>query len=476
MSGNDPFFDAWVRDKLLHTEAPTPEHLWDRIRKGSRTYVIMERNKYFLILLLLLGATAGTGYWAFHSGMGKAPNGLIQAKKQRINLPVLPAASQQFPATGLQTGTGVLAENGAGPPGIPASGLTASDMTTSGLTTSGLTASGMTASGMTTSGMTATASGLTASDMTTSGLTASGIIESDLTGITLNKTAMNSNLDGLDDIRGMSAFPRALRLPATRPDPGISAVELVHVNNPRHTYFEIYAGPDHVEHYITTSNKAFDTYIAQKRSVESSYPSFSVGLRLDMPLAGNDWRLQLGLHYAQINEKMDYSNFNTVKTVTEVSSRYQVQTNGSSVLVRDTSMVSVKGQFVKQSLNAYRMIDIPVMVSRTLFKTGQVQVNGSGGAMFNVTSWYNGDILDTNNLPVAIQTKTAQGASAWKKHIGTSLYGSLSLYDQVFKRVQATFEPYLRYDLSPVNKDVSIYRERFVTTGLMVGVRYQLGK
>ena len=154
----------------------------------------------------------------------------------------------------------------------------------------------------------------------------------------------------------------------------------------------------------------------------------------------------------------------------------QVQPNGSSVLVRDTSTVSVKGQFLKQSLNAYRMIDIPVMVSRTLFKTGQVQVNGSAGALFNVTSWYDGDVLDTNDVPTVIQTKTTQGASAWKKHIGTSLYGSLSLYDQVFKHVQATFEPYLRYDLSPVNKDQSIYKERFVTTGLMVGIRYQLGK
>lgn len=472
MSLNDPFFDAWVRDKLLHTEARTPEHLWDKIRKRSRGYVVMERNKYLLILLLLLGVTTGTGYWAFHSLKEKAPG------SSALTSASAPAAADAGTLAGALATTG----HPRLPGGTVSSKTTSVPAPTAAETTTGNVET-TTGIAETTSADVQTTPGNAETIETPSDGAALKGAATTTPDITLNKA--NDNLDEKNDIQALAAFPLTPADPAKTPltspantkgNTKVNTNTLIHVNTPRHTYFEIYAGPDHVKHYITTSNKAYEGYIAQVRAVESSYPSFSVGLRLDMPLLSNDWRLQLGVHYAQINERMSYANFDAIKTLTEITEHAVLQPNGSSVLVRDTSTVSVKGQFLKQSLNAYRMIDIPVMVSRTLFKTGQVQVNGSGGALFNVTSWYNGDVLDTNDVPVALGTKATQGVSAWKKHIGTSLYGSLSLYDQVFKHVQATFEPYLRYDLSPVNKDQSIYKERFVTTGLMVGIRYQLGK
>ena len=293
----------------------------------------------------------------------------------------------------------------------------------------------------------------------------------------LANASANDNLR--DDLQAIAPFPLTPATPriAAYALAPVAPANLVQVRPANHAYFEAYAGPDHVEHYITSSGHAYNAFVTQLRGAIQSYPSFSLGARIDLPVIRDNWRLQLGLHFAQINERMTYSNFNATKAVTEVSTRSVTQPGGGTMVLRDTSTVLVKGQIFKQSLNAYRMLDIPVLISHTVIKTGQVQVNGSVGALFNVTSWYNGDLLDTTGLPLVIDGKTAtQGVGAWKKHIGTSLYGSLSLYDQIFSRVQATFEPYLRYDLSPINRDLSVYKERFVTTGLMLGIRYQLGK
>lgn len=464
MSGTDPFFDAWVRDKLLHTEARTPEHLWEKIRKRSRHYVIMERNKYFLILLLLLGSTAGTGYWIFRP--------TLQSGLTREKMAVAPTSAMTS--------------------GTMTSGTIASGAMTSGTTTSGPIASGtmtsaaastptMTPHEMTSHEMTpAMSSDVSANTaMVPDGSSTDGpTIEAPTSIYDLANASANDNLR--DDLQAIAPFPLTPVTPRITADAqtGVApASNLIQVRPANHAYFEAYAGPDHVNHYITSSGHAYNGFATQMRGAIQSYPSFSIGARIDLPVIRDNWRLQLGLHYAQINEKMTYSNFNATKAVTEVSTRSVTQPGGGTTVLHDTSTVLVKGQIFKQSLNAYRMFDIPVLISHTVIKTGQVQVNGSVGALFNVTSWYNGDVLDTTGMPLSIDTKTTtQGTGAWKKHIGTSLYGSLSLYDQIFSRVQATFEPYLRYDLSPINRDLSVYKERFVTTGLMLGIRYQLGK
>ena len=491
MSGTDPFFDAWVRDKLLHTEARTPEHLWEKIRKRSRHYVIMERNKYLLILLLLLGSTAGTGYWIFRPTL---QSGLTGEK--------MAAAPTSAMTPGAMT-SGTIA-SGAMTSGTMSSGTIASGAMTSGTPASAAASTPAMMSHEMTPAMSSDVSANTAmvpgnrkadggaayGDPTNENATAATnrlstdapptegpTIDAPASTYDLANASANDNLR--DDLQAIAPFPLTPAPPRITADARTSVAPtstLIRVRPANHAYFEAYAGPDHVNHYITSSGHAYNGFVTQMRGAIQSFPSFSIGARVDLPVVRDNWRLQLGLHYAQINEKMTYSNFNATKAVTQVSTRSITQPGGGTMVLRDTSTVLVKGQIFKQSLNAYRMFDIPVLISHTVIKTGQVQVNGSVGALFNVTSWYNGDVLDTTGLPVSIDTKTTQGTGAWKKHIGTSLYGSLSLYDQIFSRVQATFEPYLRYDLTPINRDLSVYKERFVTTGLMLGIRYQLGK
>ena len=486
MSGTDPFFDAWVRDKLLHTEARTPEHLWEKIRKRSRHYVIMERNKYFLILLLLLGSTAGTGYWIFRPTLQSGLTGEKMATAPTSAMTPGTMTSGTIASGAMTSGT---IASGAMTSGTPPSAAASTPAMTSHEMTPAMSsdvsantamvpgdrrADGGAAYGdPANENATAATNRLSTDAPSTEGPT----IDPPNSIYDLANASVNDNLR--DDLQAIAPFPLTPAPPRITADARTSvapASTLIQVRPANHAYFEAYAGPDHVNHYITSSGHAYNGFVTQMRGAIQSFPSFSIGARVDLPVIRDNWRLQLGLHYAQINERMTYSNFNATKAVTQVSTRSVAQPGGGTMVLRDTSTVLVKGQIFKQSLNAYRMFDIPVLISHTVIKTGQVQVNGSVGALFNVTSWYNGDVLDTTGLPLSIDTKTTQGTGAWKKHIGTSLYGSLSLYDQIFSRVQATFEPYLRYDLTPINRDLSVYKERFVTTGLMLGIRYQLGK
>ncbi|TDX01039.1 hypothetical protein [Dinghuibacter silviterrae] len=461
MSHNDPFFDAWVRDKLRHAEARTPDHLWDAIRRGSLYYIVVDRNKYFLVLLLLLLTTGGIAYWGFHAS---APRGGEAGKNAAVGARGADVAASGRSAAG--TGIADASRTGVAAPAVtpPPDANVASQ-----------------------------AEPLTAVSL------ASGVSAATFPGPTL-ETRQSAETDAAAN-RPLEADPAASLQPQTRQGSltlsgkgedlsipfrtgalapkqttaSLATAPLVHLRERRHTYIECYAGADHVNHYITASSPAYASYVQQAKSMEMSYPSFSVGLRLDLPLWTDRWRFQTGVHYAQINEHLHYFNPSYTKTVFQVTTRSVVGPSGNVVQVMDTTSVTYKGQYLKQSLNAYRRIDIPVVLSYTLVHTPQFELGGSGGAFFNVVSWYGGDIVDTTGLPTALHSGHGQGVSNWKKQMGASLYGSLSLRDQLSSRVRVSLEPYLRYDLNTINKDVNVYKERFVATGLSLGLQYAIG-
>jgi hypothetical protein len=461
MSPNDPFFDAWVRDKLRHAETRTPDHLWDAIRKGSFYYIIADRNKYLLILLFLLLTTGGIAYWGFHPTT--APGALTARSVGGAASPVPGTPASTFPGPTLQTPpTGV--------PATPKATSTADVRSTRDAVTS-------TADALATRD--AATPDISTPDAAAPGKETPG--EMMLAAATPAAAALAAPADLTPVAPPLSlagngedmAIP--FRATALEKAP-LANTPVLHLRERRHTYIELYAGPDHITHYITASSPAYTAFVQQAKSTEMSYPSFSLGVRLDLPLWTDRWRFKTGIHYAQINEQLHYFNPSVTKTVFQVTTRSVVQPSGAVLQVLDTTTISYKGQYLKQSLNAYRQIDIPVILSYTLLHTPQFELGGSGGAFFNVVSWYGGDILDTTGMPTAIKSGQGHGAANWKKQVGASLYGSLSLRDQLTPRVRVTLEPYLRYDLQNVNRAVNIYRERFVSTGLSLGLQYAIGR
>lgn len=480
MSLNDPFFDAWVRDKLQHAEARPPDHLWDAIRKGSHYYIVADRNRYFLIVLLLFLVTGGIAYWAFHPITPPTPASAALSRSDRT-IPSAaaladvhtPASAQGASSTRGAVSTDDASTNDASSTRGDASTHNALIAHDAANTSDDVRVHAATGTDATSAIASAPENPLaSAGPLTPAGLLAPAAKDADL--------AVPFRITGAPASAEMTVaavMTDATTVSATaNPDAATTAAPTILLRPRRHTYLEVYAGPDHNTHYITASNPVYKPYVQEVKGMEMGYPSFSLGLRLDMPLWTDNWRLRLGVHYAQINEQLHYFNPSVVKTVSQVTMRSVVQPSGAVVQVADTTSVSYKGQYVKQSLNAYRQIDLPVLASYTFLHARQFQMAGTAGAFFNISSWYNGDILDTTYLPSALHGGSGNAASTWKNHLAASLYGSLSLRNQLTSHIQVSLEPYLRYELGTVNKDVQVYKERFVTSGIAIGLEFALGR
>ncbi len=432
MSLNDPYFDDWVRDKINQLEAKTPDHLWDSIRNSSRFYIIVDRNKYLLTLLVLLMVTATVGYWAFHP-KAPHPSGIAST---RVGDPVIPAPEASRKST---TPLG-----GSTPPlGSPASPYERSATPLGGPASPHGSSPNESAVGNNT----------TASAVASNSVGLSPAVGKEIVGV-----PSTSELEVISD-KGLSVTaqePNTTLLskpslgPALNKSAAIIIPARIRESSKRKIYWEAFAGPDHVVHYIKATSTQYEGYVRQVKATESSYPSFSMGLKADLPLLGENWRMQAGLRFSQINEELNYTYVQGNKTT------------------------------LKYSFNTYRGLDLPILTSYTLIHSQQLEFKVSGGALFNLASWFRGDVLDTNYQPMALhikdESKGTPQSNVWKNSIGTSLYSSVTLYDQVFPKVQVGIEPYLRYELSPVNRAVSVYTERFVTTGLMFNIRFQLGQ
>lgn len=435
MSVNDPFFDAWVREMLRGAEARPPEHLWDVIRRDSRFYVVRERHKYLLVLLLLLLVTGSLAWWGIHPLVRDTRNvSKVAAASRDMSTPRMPDTRPVISGhrAAMAEALRITPENA-----MPAMAAHATPETAAAV---------------------------------------------DGPKITLNTTAPAGDasptaIDAIPaaDLKHTPLGP-ALSLSPEGDPLKSNARPLLSVKRRNHTYIELYAGPDHATHYITAANTQYKEYVQQTKGAVMPYPSFSLGVNVDLPLFGDNWRLRTGLHYFQINEQLHYYNPAATKTVNQITTRSVVQPSGQIVLVSDTAQVTYKGTYVKQSLNAYRGIDIPLIISRTLIGNPQFQLDGSVGTFVNLAAWYTGDILDTTNEPAALHRGADRGTATWKKNIGASLYGSLSIRDRLTNRIQISLEPYIRYELGPINQEVGVYKERFVTTGLALGLRYALGR
>lgn len=448
MSLNDPYFDDWVRDKINLLEAKTPDHLWDAIRNSSRFYIIVDRNKYLLTLLVLLTVTGTVGYWAFH------PKSVHLNNIVATNVPVIPATNASMK-----------------PPTLPGAPLLGGSHTAPGGTTTEAAVGNNTAASAVISSQ--------AVDNAPIGVPSTHVDELSTSGAWIATRPPETGENGQQDAGANDAFAtapttneqeaisnKALRLAAQEPNAallskptlgtalnkstGIATPAGIREHSRRKIYWEAFAGPDHVVHYIKATSTQYEGYVRQVRATESSYPSFSMGLKADLPVLGENWRMQVGLRFSQINEELNYTYVQGNKTT------------------------------LKYSFNTYRGLDLPILTSYTLIHSQQLEFKVSGGALFNLASWFRGDVLDTNYQPMALhikdESKGTPQSTVWKNSIGTSLYSSVTLYDQVFPKVQVGIEPYLRYELSPVNRAVSVYTERFVTTGLMFNIRFQLGQ
>jgi hypothetical protein len=235
-------------------------------------------------------------------------------------------------------------------------------------------------------------------------------------------------------------------------------------------FLEAYASPDVVSKKVTT-NTASQQYLLTKDSSESMQVSYTAGLRLVKPLNDNVL-LKLGVQYSQINQKYVYRTENEVKTTTVVTVRTIIRAPGDTVIVHDTSTVQTIGFKNNTVYNRFRSIDIPVTVGYQ-FGDDDLKFGINAGVIFNVSSWYQGVILDSSLATVPLN-KTGNGV--YKTNLGLGLYAGVSVTKKLGEDLHIFLEPYFRYNLSNMTNTGAAYNQKFSVGGLSVGLRLNLNR
>jgi hypothetical protein len=232
---------------------------------------------------------------------------------------------------------------------------------------------------------------------------------------------------------------------------------------------EVFAGPNYGIKSIS-ANTASTAYMARKDSSEKAGIGFTAGFNIIKPL--NDRLLvKTGLQYTQLNEKFTYRTENEVRTTTVVSVRTIIRAPGDTVIVRDTSTLQQIGFKNNTVKNRYRSIDIPVIMGYR-FGNDDLSIGVHAGVIVNLSSWYQGVILDTSLAAVPI-TKTAT-ENVYKNNIGLGLHGSISVAKRINYNTYIFAEPFVRYNLSNTTTNNAPFNQRFTIGGLAVGLRFNL--
>ncbi len=231
---------------------------------------------------------------------------------------------------------------------------------------------------------------------------------------------------------------------------------------------EIYVSPDYAFKTVS-SISASKAYMDRKDSSENSQISFTAGFRIVKPI-NDHFSIKTGLQYSQINEHFTYRSENEIKTTTVVTVRTITLANGNTVTVSDTSVVQQIGFKNNTVKNRYKSFDIPALVSYQ-FGNDDLRIGVNAGVIFNLSSWYQGVVLDTtlNAMPFTKETNIS-----YKNNIGMAIYTGISITKRLNYNTSIFAEPFLRYNLSDMTTPQSIFNQRFSVGGLSVGLRMNL--
>lgn len=235
-------------------------------------------------------------------------------------------------------------------------------------------------------------------------------------------------------------------------------------------FAEVYVSPDMA--FKSIENKiATPQYLQKKDSSESMRIGYTAGVRLVKPITDNIL-IKTGIQYTQINEKFTYRTEDEVRTTTVISVRTIIRGPGDTLRIADTSTVQQTGFKTNSIKNRYRSFDIPVTVGYQ-FGNENLRFGINAGVIFNISSWYQGVILDSSLSAVPI---SKGNNTIYKNNIGLGLYGGFSVLKKLGEDTQLFFEPYFRYNLSGITNGQASYQQRFSLGGLSIGLRYNLNR
>ncbi|MFT4666277.1 MAG: hypothetical protein ACI9VN_000948 [Patescibacteria group bacterium] len=229
-----------------------------------------------------------------------------------------------------------------------------------------------------------------------------------------------------------------------------------------HFYGDAYVSPDIAFRELESKEEAFDRYAADRRSTESQLLSFSTGLRFSV-VSNYGLSARTGIVYSQINEKFEYQQERTEKVFETV------EING--VIISSDTTIQSGTQYIT-TYNRYRMLDVPLLLGYEVnFKKFSLSVNS--GVYANLVSRQQGDFLSPEDKPVTFSSDARNTYPAFRKRLNFSVYGSIAMYINLDEHWQFMMEPHMRYYLDPMTQSSYEVEQKYITAGLITGLRYR---
>lgn len=222
-------------------------------------------------------------------------------------------------------------------------------------------------------------------------------------------------------------------------------------------YAELLFGPDIVNRTLIAKNLDTDL-LAIRNESELVELSWSAALRGSVVM-NNGFALKTGLLFSQVHEQFNYQG-------RETRSRSFVD-NGMTRTVVETGTVT------RTIFNTLRTLDIPLLVGYEIDMGRFILALNTGGAL-NLSFSQEGQIFASSNNPATIGSQDPDSIDIFKSNAGMSLLGNIGMYYKIKDNLQIMVEPNIRYRLGSVTKDSYSLEQKYLTTGLHLGLRIRL--
>jgi hypothetical protein len=476
---SDKMFDSFMHDKMQGHISPVPGDMWDRImkEKDRRDKVFFWRKWYGTAALLLLLLGGAFSYFYF-TGTGDLKN----EKNAAVTNQTSSTSTQNSNSSTSKNETITTNNSESNSTAITASPEAENNSQINSNTQQSNTTEQVTTISKNKNQILAEHADLLNSilerTITSKTKRANSALNNESNAV--NDKISLTNIESSDEARSFSVAQLAFK---TKNGTTVSLMDLLtkHGGVPKipmtdcppaktrntNLYVEAYVSPDYNWKKLSSENT---TFLNSKDSTEKIQASFTAGIRLAKAI-GNHIVLKGGLQYSQINEKFQVRIENERKTVTVIVTRNIQTSPGVFVTISDTSSYEQIGYVTKTSLNRYRNIDVPLLLS---YEWGNENIKFAltSGAILNLHSSSKGQTIDTSGAAVTY----AQGNSIYKTNMGLGIYASGSIIKPISENMDVFAEPYIRYNISNMTKAGSGFSQKFNSSGINLGIRINIGR
>lgn len=230
---------------------------------------------------------------------------------------------------------------------------------------------------------------------------------------------------------------------------------------------DVFAGPGYSPKSFEENSSESSAYADARKATETNQYAWSAGARLNLHHRSG-FVARLGLTYSQAGDVFDYTDSLATQSTTRIDSFFAAD---GTFLYAESSQVLILGTLIKKIHNTYRNLDIPLIFGYEM-PMGRTTLMANVGAVFNLTSSHEGEILDPMLHPRSITQGDAGYIDVYKTSLGIGVYLGAGVLFPLTDHLSGLIEPSFLYRLKPVTLNTYPLQEHRHMASLNLGLRY----